>query len=203
MRVSLQWEIGSPQPQSMATKTQQTTLSTLCFPYRDMDFFSKMLKDEMAACPHLGRKCITGKFLQIRILSLCNHGEEKYSALTQGPWHLCLGPSCMRNLPYGLGQLISPHSVFIPSSGKWRFYLQPAPSVPRLMREADVARQGCKGVMSDSGEGVRHSSALRGGSNICAIAKPGPQSRSTCDGSNKPFAMHHLESFIVTAKWSW
>lgn len=46
------------------------------------------------------------------------------------------------------------------------------------MHKADIEVQHCGG-MSNSGEEVRHSSALLGGSNICGIAKLGPKVSST------------------------
>lgn len=69
------------------------------------------------------------------------------------------------------------------------------------MHEADIETQHCK-EMSNSGEKVRHSSALLDGYNIGGIAKPGPKVSRAHDECNKPFAIHHLESFIVIAKWS-
>ena len=53
--------------------------------------------------------------------------------------------------------------------------------------------------MSDWGEKVRHSSALLGGYNIRTIAKRGPKVSSTQEECKEPFAIHHLESFIVIA----
>jgi len=68
------------------------------------------------------------------------------------------------------------------------------------MREADTEMQHCGGGMSHSGEEVRHGHALLGGCNICRIAKLGPKISSTREECKKPFAIHHLESFIVIAK---
>lgn len=69
------------------------------------------------------------------------------------------------------------------------------------MHEADIEMQHC-GEMSNLREEVRHSSALLGGYNTCSIAKLGPKVSSTHDECSKPFAICHLESFIVIAKWN-
>lgn len=71
----------------------------------------------------------------------------------------------------------------------------------RLMREAEIDTRHSRGT-SHSGEEIRHSSALRGGYDICGVAKAGPKVRSTQDQCDKPLSIHHLESFVVIAKWS-
>lgn len=56
------------------------------------------------------------------------------------------------------------------------------------------------GGMGNSGEEVGHSSALLGGKNLHRITELSPKVSHAREERNKPFTMHHLESFIVIAK---
>lgn len=68
--------------------------------------------------------------------------------------------------------------------------------------EGFIPKCNTAGVMSHSGEEVRHGRALLGDCNICRIAKLGPKISSAPEEYKKPLAAHHLESSIVIAKRS-
>lgn len=56
----------------------------------------------------------------------------------------------------------------------------------------------CRGT-SNSGEAVRHSSALLGGYNICGIAKRGPKVSSTHDECNLQYTTWRLLLLLPSA----
>jgi hypothetical protein len=68
------------------------------------------------------------------------------------------------------------------------------------MHEADFEMQLSRVEMSNSGEEVRHGGTLVGEGDKCRITAPSPGVSHADKESNKPFTIHHLESFIVIAK---